>query len=459
MKHRAARRRTFPQVRETINVMTSKAVPHHKINRSYRPSSLQEQNMEKQQKRFDTVNQMLEKVSSKPVNTNLNQNNSNISTQNGIDEDVDESEGMSQQPNSWSRWLYFPSLFADIPRHCISSIMTKKTALFKNSLLRTAKRALYSLRFPLLSSNTGLVSIVGYLKAKPIKFQTLDELLKNFPSVRAALYKKRTATSAATSTETITSHLSSLQITSQSTLSPIQSTKSAWRTRRTYALIGNELSLVQSILVGDENESFGSIGDQPITRKDIRTLRGLTWLNDEVVNFYLALVARESGTPGNLRVYAFSTFFCSKLTKDGPTHTSWDRWMRRANITLFDYDLILIPIHQGNHWALTTIDFRSRCIGYYDSLGSTDDMCLGRIYAFVEHMYATKRQISPMPDGWRVQAMHMIPEQANGSDCGVFACQFGKYLAREWPLDFTQAQMPQFRLQMIYEIYTKQLIV
>ncbi|CAF5222077.1 unnamed protein product, partial [Rotaria magnacalcarata] len=63
MKHRAARRRTFPQVRETINVMTSKALPHHKINRSYRPSSLQEQNMEKQQKRFDTVNQILEKVS------------------------------------------------------------------------------------------------------------------------------------------------------------------------------------------------------------------------------------------------------------------------------------------------------------------------------------------------------------------------------------------------------------
>ncbi|CAF5096813.1 unnamed protein product, partial [Rotaria magnacalcarata] len=132
------------------------------------------------------VNQILEKVSSKPVNTNLNQNNSNISTQNGIDEDADGSE----------------------------------------------------------------VSIVGYLKAKPIKFQTLDELLKNFPSVRAALYKKRTATLAATSTETITSHLSSLQITPQSTQCPIQSTKSAWRTRRTYALIGTELSLVQSILIG-----------------------------------------------------------------------------------------------------------------------------------------------------------------------------------------------------------------
>ena len=67
----------------------------------------------------------------------------------------------------------------------------------------------------------------------------------------------------------------------------------------------------------------------------------------------MALVARESGTQGNLRVYAFSTFFYSKLSKDGPTHTSWDRWMRRGNITFFDYDLILIPIHQGNHWTLT----------------------------------------------------------------------------------------------------------
>lgn len=65
------------------------------------------------------------------------------------------------------------------------------------------------------------------------------------------------------------------------------------------------------------------------------------------------MVASESGTQGNLRVYAFSTFFYSKLSKDGPTHSSWDRWMRRGNIAFFDYDLILIPIHLGNHWTLT----------------------------------------------------------------------------------------------------------
>jgi sentrin-specific protease 1 len=88
-------------------------------------------------------------------------------------------------------------------------------------------------------------------------------------------------------------------------------------------------------------------------------------LSEKVVNFYLALVARESGTQGNLRVYAFSTFFYSKLSKDGPTHTSWDRWMRRGNITFFDYDLILIPIHQGNHWTLTVREKNNRFILFY----------------------------------------------------------------------------------------------
>lgn len=381
MKNRVARRRTLPLGRET----NSKAFQQHKVNRTYRPNSSQEENLEKQQKRRETMNQIL----SKSVVTN--------SSQNGFHNEEEENDDGSE------------------------------------------------------------VSIVGFLRAKPVKFQTLDELIKNFPSVRTALAKKKSCRPASTnSTEAITSSLSSLQIT---TPPANLSTKSAWRTRRLHALSENELRLVQNVFHGDENEVFGTIGDQPIARKDLRTLRGLTWLNDEVVNFYLALVAGESGTQGNLRVYAFSTFFYTKLSKDGPTHSSWDRWMRRGNITFFDYDLILIPIHLGNHWTLTTIDFRTRSIGYYDSLGGTDEMCLARVYAFVEYQYASKRQISPLPDGWRVQSMNMIPEQANGSDCGVFACQFGKYLAREWPLDFTQAQMPQFRLQMIYEIYTKKLLV
>jgi len=58
------------------------------------------------------------------------------------------------------------------------------------------------------------------------------------------------------------------------------------------ALAEDQLRLVHTIISGDENESFGSIGDQPITRKDIRTLRGLTWLNDEVRKIIFNLLQR-----------------------------------------------------------------------------------------------------------------------------------------------------------------------
>ena len=54
--------------------------------------------------------------------------------------------------------------------------------------------------------------------------------------------------------------------------------------RLSSVLTESEHRLVQTILCGDENEAFGTIGDQPITRRDLRTLRGMTWLNDEVKN-------------------------------------------------------------------------------------------------------------------------------------------------------------------------------
>lgn len=57
----------------------------------------------------------------------------------------------------------------------------------------------------------------------------------------------------------------------------------------------------------------------PITGKDVNTLRGLNWLNDEVINFYLQMIVErsnhnESGWP---KVYATNTFFYPKLMQSG----------------------------------------------------------------------------------------------------------------------------------------------
>ncbi|CAF1662235.1 unnamed protein product, partial [Didymodactylos carnosus] len=100
--------------------------------------------------------------------------------------------------------------------------------------------------------------------------------------------------------------------------------------------------------MGPDNENLGKKYDQTITRRDLKTLIGLTWLNDEVVNYYLAMICGESGVNSYPRMHYFSTFFYEKLSKEGAEKMA--RWTRKINI--FTYDIILIPIHLTNHWAL-----------------------------------------------------------------------------------------------------------
>jgi sentrin-specific protease 1 len=43
-----------------------------------------------------------------------------------------------------------------------------------------------------------------------------------------------------------------------------------------------------------DNEIFSEDFGVKITRHDLQTLKGLNWLNDEVINFYLNMISRRS---------------------------------------------------------------------------------------------------------------------------------------------------------------------
>ena len=107
-----------------------------------------------------------------------------------------------------------------------------------------------------------------------------------------------------------------------------------------------------------------------ITSKDIDTLSGLNWLNDEVINFYMQMiVARSENNKENFRsVYSFSTFFYPRLMDAG--YNAVKRWTKKVD--LFSYSLVLVPVHLGMHWCLATIDMDSKSIVYYDSMGGNN---------------------------------------------------------------------------------------
>ena len=114
---------------------------------------------------------------------------------------------------------------------------------------------------------------------------------------------------------------------------------------------------------------------QEIFGQDIKTLfepHPKNKLNDNIINFYFAMIQERSKQENHRSVFAFNHRFFTKLKKNG-----WEkvkRWSK--NIELFSIDLILIPIcwdFEGEgHWCLAAIDMEEKEILYFDSCGKDD---------------------------------------------------------------------------------------
>ncbi|XP_041118710.1 sentrin-specific protease 2-like [Polyodon spathula] len=193
-----------------------------------------------------------------------------------------------------------------------------------------------------------------------------------------------------------------------------------------------------------------------ITRRDLSTLTHHSWLNDEVINFYLNLLMARSEREGCRRVYAFSTFFIPKLRAGG--YQAVRRWTK--GMDLFEKDLILVPVHQGVHWCLAVIDFGAKTVKYYDSMGQRNEGVCRILLLYLKEEFKSKKSKDLEVSKWTVTSAksNEIPQQMNGSDCGVFVCKYADYITRAKPMTFTQRHMPYFRKRMIWEILSQKLL-
>lgn len=95
---------------------------------------------------------------------------------------------------------------------------------------------------------------------------------------------------------------------------------------------------------GPRGEQIITKFNMTITRNDLITLDGITWLNDEVINFYMELIKHRSEQVDFLpKVHVMNTFFVGKLQQQG--HSGVRRWTRKVDI--FSVDVIPVPVHVG----------------------------------------------------------------------------------------------------------------
>uniref|UniRef100_A0A8C2BFP9 SUMO specific peptidase 2 n=1 Tax=Cyprinus carpio TaxID=7962 RepID=A0A8C2BFP9_CYPCA len=194
-----------------------------------------------------------------------------------------------------------------------------------------------------------------------------------------------------------------------------------------------------------------------LTQRDLATLQEGSWLNDEVINFYMNLVmSRSEQEVGGRKVYSFSTFLFPKLHIGG--HAAVRRWTKAVD--LFLYDIILVPLHLGVHWSLAVVDFKSKSVQSYDSMGQRHDDICNMILLYLKEEFKVKKGKDLDTSKWTLSSLRPseIPQQKNGSDCGVFVCKYADYISRGRNLTFRQNHMPYFRKAMIWEILNQKLL-
>lgn len=147
------------------------------------------------------------------------------------------------------------------------------------------------------------------------------------------------------------------------------------------------------------------------------------WLNDEVINSYLDLIAkhgRQGDREGQVPTHhAFNSFFYKRIQTDGPQAVL--RWSKRAKVggkALLETEKLFIPINQGMHWTLCVVEVKAhKKITVYNSMGTLrgQEVC-DKVLSWIEKELGKDFNANE----WTLDPAGHSPQQTNSDDCGVF---------------------------------------
>lgn len=209
---------------------------------------------------------------------------------------------------------------------------------------------------------------------------------------------------------------------------------------------------------------------------DLQRLLPDAWLSDVLINSYLGMLqARCNELRANdqrrVNYHFWSTHRYAQLSgttvsfsADGRHSVvdlgySYSReaarwWRRKSSLQILDV-VSIIPVNLSNaHWCLCVVNPVEFRLDYYDPIeGSRNGEANFKAISYILRYYENKhRERSPgVPPSFLIN-LPACPEQLNSCDCGVFACQIANYLTSNAQLDFTQADMPMFRIRLTCDI-------
>ncbi|KAJ9438946.1 Sentrin-specific protease [Diplonema papillatum] len=190
-----------------------------------------------------------------------------------------------------------------------------------------------------------------------------------------------------------------------------------------------------------------------LLKKDFFTLFGKNWLNDAIINAYIQLlVDRAAACPELPSVHSMGTHFFTKMQACGSDYQHVKRWTNKVDV--FSFDLLLMPLNIGKHWALAVVDFKNSVLGYYNSLGSDGEPLLDMILKWLQEEHEHRKGVArDFTEIRRHSPGNTVPQQDGYSDCGVFLCMYCNCLtAGGSDFAFSQQDVAYLRARMALEL-------
>jgi len=192
-------------------------------------------------------------------------------------------------------------------------------------------------------------------------------------------------------------------------------------------------------------------------RKDFWTLRDGNWLNDEIINYVLRAFQRALDQERQ-NVLIWGTQFYIKLcnhadnsvgTRKEYSYENVKRWTKKMDI--FRLQKIIIPVHEGNHWAMLIIDMKKRHLFYFDSFLRDNRVCVQFVKNWLKDEHQDKRKQPLKTSEWDHTFVKEIPTQTNDSDCGIFALLYAINFGQNGSMNFESKHIPYYRRLIVIE--------
>ena len=188
---------------------------------------------------------------------------------------------------------------------------------------------------------------------------------------------------------------------------------------------------------------------------DLVPLKSQGWYGDNVIDSYYELLQERSTKSASLvpSLEVLVTKFYTKLVHSG--YMGVKRW--RENRSIFNHELVLMPVNVGKHWSLLAFHIRARTVIYYCSLRLRMANILVLAKDFVVNEANAKNIASFNVDDWTFNQDLKAPQQSNSYDCGAAILMFAEHLSRRTPIPQKMPASDRLRSMQAIELLRNEL--